>query len=151
MIAFRKSHINMIKCRIPNTTHEVVASIGRRTGQRRKVLMIAAYIPPSYNAADNKSCTEYLCDVLISLKNRFNDPYIIIGGDFNKREISKAIKDFKDVSTVPTGPTQGAATLDLLTTKMPRVPSYETSTYSYYRRDQASLEKISLYLAGQIL
>ena len=49
-IVFRRTHLAMTRCRVPNSSYEVAAAIGRRTGQRRKVLAVAAYIPPSYNA-----------------------------------------------------------------------------------------------------
>ena len=31
-IVYRKSHIQMQKCRLPNSKYEIVAAIGRRTG-----------------------------------------------------------------------------------------------------------------------
>ena len=108
----------MTRCRVPNSSYEVAAAIGRRTGQRRKVLAVAAYIPPSYNANENKGCLEHICDVIISLKNRYNDPYVILGGDFNKREIIKAIREFKDIKVIKTGPTRGRSTLDIFASNL---------------------------------
>ena len=108
--------VSMSKCHIPNSKYEVIAAIGRRTGQRKKILVIAAYIPPSYTAEENKSCIEYLSDTITSLKNRYNDPHIFVGVDFNKRDINKTVKDYPDLRTVQTGPTRGNAVLDIIAT-----------------------------------
>ena len=48
-IIYNRSHISMNKFRLPESEFEIVAAIGQRTAQRRKVLAIAAYLPPKYN------------------------------------------------------------------------------------------------------
>ena len=111
----------MLKCHIPNSKYEVIAAIGRRTGQRKKILVIAAYIPPSYTAEENKSCIEYLSDTITSLKNRYNDPHIFVGVDFNKRDINKTVKDYPNLRTVQTGPTRGNAVLDIIATSAHKI------------------------------
>ena len=55
-------------------------------------------------------------DTITSLKNKYSDPYVVIGGDFNKRNFNQAIRDFRDLRTVSTGPTRGGATLDIIAT-----------------------------------
>ena len=61
-IFYDETKIEMTRARIPHSKHEVVAAIGRRAGQRRKVLTIATYIPTWYNAAQNSSLYNYIND-----------------------------------------------------------------------------------------
>ena len=68
LIAYRRDHITMLKCKIPNSKHEMIAAIGRRTGQRRKVLTLSVYIPPSYTVIQSKHCMEHICNTITSLK-----------------------------------------------------------------------------------
>ena len=49
-ILYRKAAVQMSKIKLPASDFEVVAAIGLRTGQRRKVVAMSIYIPPSYNA-----------------------------------------------------------------------------------------------------
>ena len=81
-ILYNKDHIHMTRCRLldSGSNFEVVAAIGRRTRQRRKTLVISAYLPPKYTPEQNKNFLNYLCDCILTLKNRYSDPYIIIGG-----------------------------------------------------------------------
>ena len=95
---------------------EVVAAIARRTGQRRKLATLAAYIPPSYTAEQNKECLEYINGLVASIKQKYNAPYILIAGDFNHRKISKELENFPDIKEVLTPPTRGNHKLDLVLT-----------------------------------
>ena len=108
--------IAIARAKLPHSKHEVVAVIGRRTGQRRKVLVVGVYIPPWYNAAQNKSFFRYLNDCLILLNRRYDKPYICIGGDFNKRKFKLAVTEANDVKQIETGPTRGNNTLDIIGT-----------------------------------
>ena len=115
-IVHRKSRISVTRCKMPQSRFEIMATIGRRAGQRRKVLAIVAYVPPDYNADDNRAFLSYLCDTIMELKKKFDNPYIFIGGDFNRRDLGGAIKDYRDLRIIRTPPTRGAATLDLIAT-----------------------------------
>ena len=54
-ILYNTSSIEMVKIKIPFNKHEIVAAIGRRAGQRKKIVVIGAYLPPNYCSARNKS------------------------------------------------------------------------------------------------
>ena len=103
-IIYNKTHVTMAQCKLPESEFEVVAAIGRRTAQRRKVLTIAAYLPPQYNAERTREFLSYLCDCILLLKNKYNDPYIVIAGDFNKRNLSQATKDYPRIKPIKTPP-----------------------------------------------
>ena len=46
-ICYRTDKIQMSKAKIPPTKHEIYAAVGRRTGQRRKLVAVVIYIPPT--------------------------------------------------------------------------------------------------------
>ena len=48
------------------------------------------------------------------MRSKYNDPYVTFGGDFNRRSIQEATKEYPDLKLIPTGPTRGNTTLDLL-------------------------------------
>ena len=152
----------MNKCKLPETDFEVVAAIGRRTRQRRKVLVIVGYLPPDYNASKNKPFMEYVCDSILTLKRKYSDPYIILGGDFNKRNIREAINYYKDIKVVKTPPTRAGSVLDIIATNLadcevdsgvgPPITSSDGTAsdhgvvYSSFRMPRVPQYKISSYL-----
>ena len=115
-VCFNTNKIELTKAKIPPCKHEIYAAVGRRAGQRRKVVVLIAYVPPSYNAQQNKSFYKSMNDAMMTLKNKYNDPYVIIGGDFNRRSIYEATREYPDIRPISTGPTRGDATLDVLLT-----------------------------------
>jgi len=46
---------------------------------------------------------ECLGDAVEKAKLDFQDPYIIIGGDLNRRDVSTAISDFSDIKIESSG------------------------------------------------
>lgn len=70
---------------LPHMKYEIVAAIGRRTGQRRKVAVIGAYLPPAMKAEQVKQCLREINDSIVHVKQKYADPYIIVAGDFNKK------------------------------------------------------------------
>ena len=115
-ISYNKNKIQMTRARLPASKFEVVAAIGRRTGQRRKVCVVAVYIPPWYHVNRAKKCLEYVNDCLALLSNRYADPYFFVGGDFNKKDARKATRDFPLIRAIATPPTRGTSVLDIIST-----------------------------------
>ena len=62
-ICFNAGRISFVKAKIPPSKHEVFAAVGRRVGQRRKIVVIEVYVPPHYNAEQNRSISAYTNDV----------------------------------------------------------------------------------------
>ena len=54
-ICYKHGDLLMTKAKIPPSKHEIYAAVGRRTGQRKKVVALVAYLPPWYNAQQDKS------------------------------------------------------------------------------------------------
>ena len=77
-IFYDKSKIAFFIARLPHSKHEVMASIGRRTGQRRKCLIIGHTF---HHAAQNISFYNYINDCVTTLLNKYDDPYVILAAD----------------------------------------------------------------------
>ena len=104
-IIYRKSKINLKKYKLPGNNFEVVCGIGSPTFHTQKMIVLSVYIPPQINAAESKRCLEFIEDSFLMLKGRFHDQYIVVGGDFNRRDIDSALADFPDIKIVDTPPT----------------------------------------------
>ena len=55
-------------------------------------------------------------DAIIHIKNKYNDPFIIVRGDFNKTDIKRALSDHSDITQILTEPTRGTSVLDIIAT-----------------------------------
>lgn len=115
-ICYKKEKIAMSKAKIPPSKHEIYAAIGRRRGQRRKIAVLVAYVPPWYNAQQNKSFYKAANDALMTICNKYVDPYVIVGGDFNRRSLREATREYPDITQIATGPTRADSTLDIIAT-----------------------------------
>ena len=113
-ICYRKDRIQFSKAKIPPSKHEVMAAVGRREGQRRKIVVVTVYIPPWYNAQQNRSLFTYTNDAVLALKNKYENPYIIFGGDFNRRDFKLAVQEHQDIKQIQSGPTRNTASLDII-------------------------------------
>ena len=103
-IYYDKPRIQMSKSKIPPSKHEVLAAVGRRVGQRRKIVFIVSYVPPWYNAQQDRSLYVYLNDVILAIKNKYENPMIVLGGDFNRRHVKEATRDYPDMLIVKNWP-----------------------------------------------
>ena len=117
-IVYKKSNFEMTPLKVTGK-HEIVAALGRRTGQKRKLITIGAYITPAADADTSKDFLNTLGDTIRRFKSKYCSPYFVVAGDFNKRQITKELKEFSDIKLVRTGPTRGANTLDLVFTNFP--------------------------------
>ena len=118
-IVFNTAHVQLQQIKTGGK-HEIVAAVGRRTGQRRKLVVINAYIPPAFDADASDAILARICELVGTFKRRYNSPYFIVGGDFNKRQIERELRAYPDLSLVKTPPTRGNNTLDLLFTNFPQ-------------------------------
>ena len=93
-----------------------MAALGRRTAQRRKIVAVAAYLPPTYTADTSAEFVEELKNMIGNLKLKYNSPYFVVAGDFNRRQVQQELGDFCDLELVETGPTRRDVALDLVFT-----------------------------------
>ena len=115
-IVFNKKRLTASRVSTPPSEYEVLAAIIRRTSQRRKILCIAAYIPPNYDAEKTTGCIEYLANVINLLRAKYDSPYIVLGGDFNMKPVHNATKEVTGLKLLDSPPTRGNRALDRLAT-----------------------------------
>ena len=112
-VMFREEACSFKEIKFDNhDNYEVLAVAGSIQGQKRKVLILACYIPPNYTSDRATGCLEYIYGLVIELKRRYKDPYLIVTGDFNQWNIGRALEDFIDVKESVAGPTRGSRTID---------------------------------------
>ena len=78
----------------------------------RPMFVIAAYIPPGYTVPRGRACLQYINDLVLDIKTKHQDPYILVSGDFNQWEIDMALVDYQDLVEVQTPPTRGDRNID---------------------------------------
>ena len=91
---------------------EVLGTCISVTNVQRKFYAIAAYIPPNYTAARGKSCLEHINNMVLDIKRKTQDPYILVAGDFNQWPIGDALQDYVEMTEVPSPPTRGDRKID---------------------------------------
>ena len=97
---------------------EVLPVIGNLRGTARKVVVLAIYVPPNYNVPKANCCLDYVENVLVSVRNKYRDPLIIVAGDFNQWPIQHALENFVDLREVDVGPTRGDRQIDRIFTNV---------------------------------
>ena len=78
----------------------------------RPLFVVAAYIPPGYNVGRGRACLQHINDLVLDIKNKHQDPYIVVAGDFNQWEVGEALIDYLDLVEVATPPTRGDRNID---------------------------------------
>ena len=116
-IAYNKNKIVLKKHTIAKNSYEMVCAVGNTLKDIRKVAVFSLYIPPNQKMTKTKEMMECLADGIEKIKLEYNDPYIVIGGDFNGRNIT-ATDDFPDLKIIQTGPTRKNKVLDIIITNI---------------------------------
>ena len=115
-IVFDRNKSNFKKIQISGNKYELVGAVGNIAGVTRKVVFYSLYIPPNQTAEVTRGLFVCLGDTIEKMKQEYIDPFIIIGGDTNKRDVSQALADFPDIKVELSGPTRGTAALDIVAT-----------------------------------
>ena len=148
-IVYRKSNFEMTPLNI-NTKHEIVASLGRRTGQKRKLITIGAYIQPAADAETTADFLETISNAIRRFKGKYCSPYFIVAGDFNKKKIAAELKEFTDLKLVKTGPTRGRNTLDLMFTNFPEYIKENGTLPALFNQDGIASDHMAVHLYAKI-
>ena len=75
-------------------------------------MVIACYLPPGYEKKHGEAAVEFLVDTVSAMKRRFQNPYIVLAGDFNQWKGEEAVADHADFKEVPVGLTRGSRSID---------------------------------------
>ena len=76
---------------------EVLVVSGRILGLSRRLVVIAAYIPPRTRAAGRDNFLKTIKDNIGFIKESMSNPLIVLAGDFSRFDITPAIQDFPDI------------------------------------------------------
>ena len=119
-IAFDPTKIRMTKFPyVPEkSTTELVCATGTCTLTRRKIVAISVYLPPSVSAADLQSAVQSLSDCTHQALTKFNDAIVIVGGDFNKKDVSLFRSSHSEMKPILAGATRQGESLDEIYTNM---------------------------------
>ena len=91
----------------------MIAAQGKIPNNTRPFYIIAAYISTRLKADEYHDLLEALCQIILKIKSSATNPYVILGGDFNRTDIGEVIDDYGDMQVVPTSGTRGTAVMDL--------------------------------------
>ena len=87
-------------------------------GTSRKIIVIGVYLTTALDDAAAEICLEYLNDLIHLFKGKYQDPYFVVGGDWNRADTDITFDDFSSITTIPTPPTRGDEILDIFFTNM---------------------------------
>ena len=77
-IAFRDSVLAAKEISIDNPeNYEVLAAVCTIGGHARKLICIAAYIPPNYTVARGRGCLEFLAEIVTNVKRKYREPCLL--------------------------------------------------------------------------
>ena len=148
-IVYKKGDLQLQQIKT-GSRREVVAAIGRRTGQRRKIVVMVAYIPPSLNADESDAALNEISELIGVYKRRYNSPYFLIGGDFNKRRIGSELRRYSDIQLVQTPPTRDNNTLDLVFTNFSEYVTESGVTEAICSQTGTGTDHLTVFVNAQI-
>ena len=107
--------VSLSKHSFPNPEQfEILALTGTIHGCERKIIIIAAYIPPGYAVPRGRACLEKISDLVIELTEKMDGAYLIVTGDFNQWKLGDTLADFPTLWELNAGPTRGDRRIDLI-------------------------------------
>ena len=115
------SKMTMKNLPIKNKRHEIVASVGKLANIKRRIVCITIYIPPDIT----KKARDDI-DSVTQIKKDLNNPFIILGGDFNNTSVAKLTNIHQDLEELDSESTHGFNRLDLIFTN---IPNTEVKTF----------------------
>ena len=138
---------------------EVLMVGGTVKGSKRKVIVVAVYIPPNYAVGRGWQAQELAAGAVAEAKRRYDDPIVIVAGDFNQWRIEEKLADFPDLAEHSIGLTRGQHCIDRVFSNMEadvsgNLPPLETDTTpgeEVKKSDhkiafvQAAIEKVPAY------
>ena len=97
---------------------EVLAASGIIKGCMRKLVVTALYIPPNYSVGRGRGAMRFTAAAVLEAKRKYDNPVIILAGDFNQWDMKSALRDFPDIYEVQVGPARGDRAIDRIFTNI---------------------------------
>ena len=107
----------------PVSTSEICAALRSVRGCSRKVICIAAYHTTALDEDGSVAFLEEISDMIHSFKSKYNDPVVLVAGDWNRAQTGIALDDFPSIHQIMSPPTRGDEVLDITFLNVPRMVS----------------------------
>ena len=104
--------------------HELLCAVGPIGKITRKVVIFGLYIPPKTTAARMSDLCDTLGEAIAGVKVALGNPILYVAGDINGHNIEPAFDVDPDITLLPTPPTRGTSTLDLVFANIPDLVDY---------------------------
>ena len=118
-IAFNPNLLKLTKFPVPQNqvNAEIVCAVGNSPITKRKIALIAVYMPPSIRRAELDGYIYTLVDLMDNIRTKYEDPVVLLGGDFNNKDIGRLTTAFPELKPclLYTSPSPR----DLSTSRMP--------------------------------
>ena len=112
-VVYRESAIKMTNIRLHNPgEYEVLCCTGILRGSGKRLVEVACYIPPNYTVQRGRGCMEFITGVTMEMKRRYDDPMLLLAGDFNQWKVEGHLMDFPDIQEHDVGETRGSHRID---------------------------------------
>ena len=120
-VVHNRSVCSLTKLDLPNPEgFEVLVTMSNLAGYSRKLVTIACYLPPNYCVQRGRAALNHIEDVLMEVKRKYKDPFILVGGDFNQWPVEEALQDYPDLKEADVGPTRKDRCIDRMFTNFTR-------------------------------
>ena len=97
---------------------EIVCATGNVSLTKQKLALISVYIPPSVNGVQLDNYIYTLVELADSIKVKFPDAIIYMGGDFNRKEMERFCTAFPDIKPIEAGATRNGLAMDEIYTNV---------------------------------
>ena len=95
---------------------EVMSVAGVIGKVKIKVVVFVVYVQPTLKAAELEELREALSVEVGATRSTYSDPFVLVTGDFNHRDVGNALNEVGEFTTINTGPTRGNNTIDVIYT-----------------------------------
>ena len=99
-IVFNPNKLPLKEFSFKRSRYELVGASGRLTNNTRPIFILGAYMSTKLKADQYHDLLDHLSDAIMRIKTENTSPYIILGGDFNRKDIYEAIGDYSDLEKV---------------------------------------------------
>ena len=87
---------------------------------KKKIAVVCVYLPPSLKSLQLAKAIDAIIDHIDKIKVKFPDAIVMIGGDFNKKDITTVFTTFPELTPVKAGATRNGVALDEIYSNIPR-------------------------------
>ena len=92
--------------------YEVVCTVGNVALTKRKIAVLAVYLPPNLKSCEVRGCLDNIVATIDKLTIKFGDPILFVGGDFNDKSMSNLTDAFPSLIPIKAGATRNGRHLD---------------------------------------